>query len=81
MFCRLRANIPQNMQHKLYFSITFELRQLAAPEPLECVLRATQEPLLNETQEAVSFLFSGPFKRGISPQLTKDELSEILLDN
>jgi hypothetical protein len=57
MFCRLRANIPQDVHDRLDFSITFEPRQLAAAELSECVRRATQGPLLNETQETVSFLF------------------------
>jgi hypothetical protein len=57
MFCRLRANIPQDVHDKLYFSIAVEPNRLAAPEPSQCVRRATRQPLLNETQEAVHFLF------------------------
>jgi hypothetical protein len=60
--------------------MSFHLNELAAAKPLQCVWSATQQTLLNETQKAVSFLFSHVIVCGFSLQLTKDELTEILLD-
>jgi hypothetical protein len=60
--------------------MSFHLNKMAGAEPLQCVRSATQQTLLNETQKAVSFLFFHPIAGGFSPQLTKDELTEILLD-
>jgi hypothetical protein len=60
--------------------MSFHLNELAAAEPLQCVRSRTQQTLLNETQKAISFLFFHPIAGGFSPQLTKDELTEILLD-
>jgi len=67
MFCRLRANIPQQVRERLDISIAFEPIELAAAEPSRRVAAAIEEPLYRETQDAVPFLFFQAFKRGISP--------------
>jgi hypothetical protein len=66
---------------RLYFSIAIELIELATAEPPRRVSAATPEPIYRETQEGDSFLFLRDLKCGISLQLTKDEQSEIFLDN
>jgi hypothetical protein len=54
--------------------------QLAVAEASRRISAAIPEHLYKETHLAESFLFTNACKRGISLQLMKDELVEILLD-